>query len=879
MDSAETTRQPTRLTPARRQYLSLKRDYPDVILFFRMGDFYEAFDDDAVLIAEVLDIALTSREMGSGNRIPMAGVPHHAAEGYIGRLIAAGHKVALAEQISEPSDKGIVDRAVTSIITPGTVTRPELLGDQANCYIVALVSDGSQAGLAYADATTGEFATTQISARTASELEDGVQREILRLRAVELLAPADEPLSRSVGEAVVRSTFEPLAWRLDDARQRLLEHFQVVSLEPFGCDRLPLAARAAGALLAYLQHTQMNSLRQITTLHTYSLDAFMSLDAHTRRNLELIESNARGGGPSLFSTLDATLTAPGSRQLRRWINQPLLDQALLEARYDGIGWLREEVMVRARLRDALKGLGDVERIINRVANQQAGPREVARLGDALARLPTINSVLKDRTPPAMIEPLPECPHLSQRISAALVDEPPVALGGGQPAIRPGFSPELDRLRDTLRRDRDYIASLEQTERETTGIRGLKVGYNKVFGYYLEISNSQRTGVPDHYIRKQTLVNAERYITPDLKEAEQRVLQAEERIAEAEADAFAELIRAITLEADAIREIARRIATLDTLAALADIAATRGYVRPEIVNENVLEIEAGRHPIVEHGMGQGQFVANSTALGPGHGEISIITGPNMAGKSTYLRQVALLVLMAQAGAFVPAKRMRFGIIDRIFTRIGAQDDLASRQSTFMVEMLETASILNHATARSLLVLDEIGRGTSTYDGLAIATAIVEYIHNTPRLGCKTLFATHYHELTALAEVLPRVKNYRVEVRESGERITFLYRVVEGSADRSYGVYVAQLAGMPHGVVRRAEEILSDLEHENGGATARARQREALVNTTASPMQLTLFGALHPAVKRLQEIEVDALTPLDALRLLYELTKLASSSDGN
>ncbi|HMM43605.1 MAG TPA: DNA mismatch repair protein MutS, partial [Thermomicrobiales bacterium] len=682
----------------------------------------------------------------------------------------------------------------------------------------------------------------------------------------------DEPLAALLPDGVTRSAIGAADWRPDAARETLCEHFAVATLEPFGCEDAPLATRAAGALLAYLQSTQLASLRQITSLATYSTSRFMSLDAQTRRNLELVESSSRGGGPTLVQTLDATRTPLGARLLRRWVGQPLLDRAEIERRYDGVQWLIGDALLRSRLREQLRGVGDIERVINPVVNAQAQPREVSSLGASLRRLPALAALVSGSGPPEIVRLEPVADRAADEIESAVVDDPPSLLPHGG-VIRPGYSSELDGLRDMLSRDKTYIATLEQRERERSGIKGLKVGFNKVFGYYIEVSNASREAVPDDYLRKQTLVNAERYITPDLKEAEQRVLAAEERISLAEADAWGRLIATVAAEAVRIRDAARAVATLDTLASLAEVAATRGYVRPELVDDDLLEIDGGRHPIVDAGMPRGEFVPNDARLSDADGRIAILTGPNMAGKSTYLRQVALIVLLAQVGSFVPATRARIGVVDRIFTRIGAQDDLASGQSTFMVEMLETAAILNHATPRSLVVLDEIGRGTSTYDGLAIATAIVEYIHNTPRLGCKTLFATHYHELTALADVLPRVRNYRLDVLEAGDRVTFLHRVVPGGADRSYGVYVAQLAGLPKQVVRRAGEVLGELERAAADG-ARDDRRHAVSTRPEAPLQLTLFGGAHPAVTRLRELEVDGLSPLDALTTLYELRRLAS-----
>lgn len=859
------------MTPIRRQYLSIKRQYPDIIVFFRLGDFYETFDSDAETVSAVLGLTLTSREMGKGTRAPMAGIPYHAAEGYIARLLAAGHKVAIAEQVTQPNGRDLVERRVTSVVTPGTVTDPAFVKGSGNAYIVALLSDGQRAGLAYADVTTGELAATTLGLDSA-DIADAVRRELLRLLPAEIVTRDDEPLLAMLDGDTPRSTAPPTVWRLDDACETIFEHFGVTSLEPFGCHDEPLAARAAGALLAYLQGTQFNSLRQITTLVTYSTSGFMSLDAQTRRNLELVESSSRGGGPTLFSTVDETRSPLGARLLRQWLNQPLLDRSEIERRYDGVGWLAKDALTRARVRDALRGFADIERIINRVANSQAGPRELAALGASLARLPALRQQLQRSDAPEIVGDVPLASRAAEEIAQATVEDPPALLSHGG-VIRAGYSGELDGLRETLRSDREYIAGLEQRERERTGIKGLKVGFNKVFGYYIEVSNSNRDPVPETYIRRQTLVNAERYITPELKEAEQRVLAAEERISAAETDAYGRLMQLVASEAGTIRAAARAVATLDVLAGLAEIAATRGYVRPELCDEDVLRIEAGRHPIVDVELPRGAFIPNDTALSEDDGRIAILTGPNMAGKSTYLRQVALIVLLAQIGSFVPAERARLGIVDRIFTRIGAQDDLASGQSTFMVEMLETAAILNHASSRSLVVLDEIGRGTSTYDGLAIATAIVEYLHNTPRLCCKTLFATHYHELTALAEILPRVRNYRLDVLEAGDTVTFLHRVVPGGADRSYGVHVAQLAGMPRQVVRRASEVLSDLERDNAATGRRERRAAAVTKQPDVPLQLTLFGGTHPVVERIREMEIDGLTPLDALTTLYELRRLA------
>uniref|UniRef100_A0A831TG69 DNA mismatch repair protein MutS n=1 Tax=Thermorudis peleae TaxID=1382356 RepID=A0A831TG69_9BACT len=860
-------------TPIRRQYLAIKRQYPDIIVFFRLGDFYETFDDDARLAASVLDITLTSREMGRGQRVPMAGIPCHAAESYIARLVAAGYKVAVCDQIGEPNGRQLIERRVTRVVTPGTVTDPAMLEASRNTYIAAALLEGERAGLAVADLSTGEFATTEIVAERPEEAAAALQRELLRLAPAEVIRPAhsqEEPdrLGQALPEGAYVTPTDPASWRLHTAERALKEHFEVETLEAFGCAGKPLAVRAAGALLQYLTETQMGSLAQIVELSTYSLDRYMTLDAQTRRNLELTESSRGERRHSLIAVLDQTRTPMGARLLRRWVGQPLLDLEEIRERQRGVSALVRNALARARLRDLLGQVADLERLINRVVTGAAGPRELASLGRSLATLPSIRETLAPAPELAGLAALPECDDLVRLIDTALVDDPPAALGQA-PAIRPGFSPELDGLRTASREAREWIAGLEQAERERTGIKSLKVGYNKVFGYYIEVSNANRALVPPHYQRKQTLVGAERYITPELKEYESRVLHAEERIAELEAEVYRRLLAEVAAAADRVRRIARQLAQLDTLASLAEVAVRRRYVCPEVDESTVISITGGRHPVVEAALDAGSFVPNDTLLDTEDQQIVILTGPNMAGKSTYLRQVALIVLLAQIGSFVPAERARIGLVDRIFTRIGAQDDIASGQSTFMVEMIETATILHHATRRSLVVLDEIGRGTSTYDGLAIARAVVEHLHNSSRLGCRTLFATHYHELTALERVLPRVRNYRVDVLEEGERVVFLHRVVPGGADKSYGIHVAQLAGLPRAVLRRAREILAELEA--GNRSERRRRREVMEHDPAAALQLTLFAPPHPVLEELKQLDIEALSPIEALTTLYELQR--------
>ncbi len=867
-------------TPIRRQYLSIKRQYPDVIVFFRLGDFYETFDDDARIASQVLDITLTSRSgMGKDNRVPMAGIPYHAAEGYIAKLIGAGHKVAVVEQVGSPNGRDLVERKVTRVVTPGTVTEPSMLDGTSNHYIAAALAEGSRAGLAVADLSTGEFATTEINALDAAAALASLQREFLRIRPAEIVIPEvdesdDDDLARSLLSAAFVSTLHGRSWRLNTATEELTRHFEVDALDAYGCAGKPFAIRAAGALLQYLAETQMNSLKQVVDLVTYSLDRHMTLDAQTLRNLELTESSRGERRHSLLGVLDNTRTPMGARLLRRWIGQPLLALDEINDRLDAVGHLVDQTLTRTRLRDALGGVSDIERLVNRVVTATSGPRELLSLGRSLQRLPGISALIASDARPTSIRELPDCSSAARLIVDALVDEPPAVLGAAQ-AIRAGYSAELDALRRSSREAREWIASLEQSERERTGVKSLKVGYNKVFGYYLEVSHANSEAIPEHYQRKQTLVNAERYITPELKEYESRVLNAEERISELESQVYHQLLAQVATQSGPIREAAGIAGQLDVFASLAEVAARHGYVRPLVDDGTTLDVVNGRHPVVEATLEPGQFIPNDTHLDTTEEQVCILTGPNMAGKSTYLRQVALIVLLAQVGSFVPAERAHVGLVDRIFTRIGAQDDISSGQSTFMVEMVETASILHHATERSLVVLDEIGRGTSTYDGLAIARAVVEQIHNSSRLGCRTLFATHYHELTELEKVLPRVRNYRVDVLEEGDTVIFLHRVVRGGADRSYGIHVAQLAGMPKSVVRRAREILLDLEEGAPGKEERRRRRQTIGEAREVPLQLTFFGAPDPVVEELKGLDVEGLSPLEALTTLFELQRKATN----
>ncbi len=902
-------------SPVRLQYLGVKRQHPDALLFFRMGDFYETFDEDAEIVARELEIALTRRDWGRGEKTAMAGVPHHAAEGYIARLIGKGFRVAICEQVSDPAlSKGLVEREVVRVVTPGTVVDPAMLAAKRNNYLAAAVIGRNGLGLAYADVTTGEFACTQIA---AADPESALLQELARVQPAELLVEATEAPSLRLGrrgpapqlapdlavnggdedepeglaerlaalqggiETVV-TPFEPRAFREDVARARLLEHFGVASLEAFGCEGAPLAMRAASAVIAYLRETQKGALAQFTALETYNTAGFMTLDAHTRRNLELFEGG-RGGNVrgSLLWVLDATRTPMGGRLLRKWIAEPLLDLRRLQQRQDAVAAGVAETLLRARLTPALAKVGDLERLTNRVLQRIAAPRDLVALAGGLRAVEQLCAGMRDvpgGLAPVIAQVAPQ-PELAELIGRALVDEPPLTLADGG-VIRRGYSAELDEIHDKSRNARQWVANLERSERERSGIATLKVGYNKVFGYYLEVTNSQLGRVPDDYIRKQTLSTGERFITPDLKEYEALILNAQEKIVKLEQELFAALRAQIAERwAEAVLRTARALAELDVVVALAEVAVRNRYCRPELDEGDRIHIVAGRHPVVEASMDarrEGPFVPNDAEIATSEAQILLLTGPNMAGKSTYLRQVALITLMAQIGSFVPAEAARIGLVDRIFTRIGAQDDLATGQSTFMVEMVETANILHHATPRSLVILDEIGRGTSTYDGLAIARAIVEYLHNNKRCGAKTLFATHYHELVEVAQILPRVRACNVAVSEEGGTVVFLRKIVPGGADKSYGIHVAQLAGIPRQVVRRAEEVLEELERKGDAKSRRRAMRELAAPVMPAALQLTLFAVEpDPLVEEIKAMAVDELTPLEALTKLYELKRRANA----
>ena len=856
-------------TPVRRQYLGVKREHQDEILLFRMGDFYETFDDDARLLSRELEIALTSREFGKGQRVPLAGIPYHSLEASLARLIKKGYKVAICEQVSDPAtSKGIVDREVVRVVTPGTVIEDTLLEQKANNYLAALVVEGDAAGLSWVDITTSEFATTQFDLSHLSV-------EMARLQPSELLVPDGQPDvdDLDIGDRTMLTPLAADAFHADWARETLLRHFGVASLESFGCEGQSLAVRAAGAVIDYLEQTQRSAVGQINTLYTYSTADYMVLDAQTRRNLELYEGGRWGSvNASLLSVLDVTRTSMGGRLLRRWLGQPLLDVERLVRRQDAVEWFHRSALRRERVVLLLEAVSDMERLVNRVRGHSATPRDLVGLANSLEAAPKIKVILCEDDDADKVEWLAERitdnGEVIELVRQSISDDPPLSVGDGN-VIRKGFSPDLDEVRGASRNAQDYIARLEQKERERTGIKSLKVGYNRVFGYYIEISNSNLAQAPEDYVRRQTLVGGERFITPEMKEYESLILNAQDRIGEIEGALFRQVCQQVASHAEQILSTARAIANIDAFASLAEIASRFGYVRPVLDEGDAVTIRRGRHPVVERMLPAGNFVANDAALASGGEQLIILTGPNMAGKSTYIRQVAVIVLMAQIGSFVPAESARIGVCDRIFTRVGLQDDLAMGQSTFMVEMLETAAILNHATPRSLIVLDEIGRGTSTYDGLALARAVAEHLHNNPRLGCKTLFATHYHELTQLADVLPRAFNYNVVVSEDKGQVVFLRNIAPGGADRSYGVHVARLAGMPASVVNRAWDVLAELEDDSRANRASPRLKRG----SPQPQQMPLLTFTSPVVDELLALDVASMTPLDAINKLYELQERA------
>ena len=873
------------MTPIRRQYLKIKHAYPDAIVLFRLGDFYETFDEDARIASRELEITLTSRSMGKDLRVPMAGVPAHSLEPYLARLIKKGFQVAICEQLTDPAtSKGLVERGVVRVVTPGTVLESGLLDQGTNNYLASVVEEGGSVGLAYVDITTGQFSATQLDlAQLLPELE--------RISPVEILVPrSEDPPQWTAAHTPEISTgrrltsVDPGSFDLHSASQALLDHYRILSLESFGCENLPLAVRAAGAIVDYLAATQKANKLQLASLTTYSTASYMSLDSQTRRNLELFQGGRADDKQfSLLATLDLTKTPMGGRLLRQWLGQPLLDLAELDQRLDTVDYFFEDSFRRAGTVQLLSQIPDLERIKGRVNGGTVAPRELKALQTGLEAVPSLAEQLgippdgplvqhSNGTTASMawlaqrLAPLPDVVSL---VEEAIASDPSGVVGEGN-VIREGFSPELDELKRASRDARGFIAGLEQRERERTGIKGLKVGYNQIFGYYIEVSKASQSQVPQDYIRRQTLVHAERYIVTELKDYESLVLNARERIEELERSIYRRVCDQIGASSDAIGNRAAAVARIDVFSSLAEVAVSNGYVRPKLATGGAISIEAGRHPVVEHVMDPGSYVPNDVHLSNDDARVLVITGPNMAGKSTFIRQVALITLMAQIGSFVPAAKASIGLVDRVFTRVGLQDDLSTGQSTFMVEMVETAAILNQATPRSLVILDEIGRGTSTYDGLSIARSVIEHLHNDPRLGCKTLFATHYHELTELAASLPGVRNFSVAVTEEGGEVVFLHRIVPGGADKSYGVHVARLAGLPQGVINRAWEVLADLERPGGPGKAAGGRR----TQKAAAQQMPLFNPAEPLMDEIKSLDIPNLTPLQAINVLYQLQEKAN-----
>ena len=804
-------------SPLREQYLGIKGDHPDSLLFFRLGDFYETFDEDAEIVAEELGIVLTGRSFSKGTRVPMAGVPHHSLENYLPKLLDKGYHIAICEQTSGfNSGTGLVDREVTRVMTPGTIHEPAFLDENVSNYLMAIIPKSDkgerkwiQVGMAYCDFSTGEFVTTQLN---GEDVGMQVLEELARLQPREILLPQSWENSAVTFPSSIQCNYIP-DWVCDPERSKreLLSHFKTNTLQGYGLEELPLAVAASGAILDYLQRTQKGSLTQFRQLQTFDGSNFMSLDIATRRNLEITESlKDRRIEGSLWGVLKATETAMGSRKLHSWIKQPLLDMDQINRRLDAIETFTLQDNKRISLKNVLKEITDLERMAQRILLRNANPRELLSLKESLQKIPNIKTELEhEKALNQILLRINNCKRPIDLISEAISEGAPASMNK-YGSIRAEYSSELNRILQNSAQARNWINSLEPRERERTGIQNLKVGFNKVFGYYLEVSKSNESKVPENYIRKQTLVNAERYVTPELKEYETRVLNAEEELLACEKRLYLKILIELGKYCEEIKTTANAIADLDAVLSLATVAVRDAYSRPKLTDENILRIRNGRHPVVEQNLPVGQrYIPNDTELNQ-NSRIHIITGPNMSGKSTYIRQVAIITLMAQIGSFVPADEAVIGITDRIFARIGAQDEIHAGQSTFMVEMIETARLLSGSSNRSLLIIDEVGRGTSTYDGLAIARAVIEYIHDEQKLNCRTLFATHFHELTELPLTLPRAENFNITVMEVGEQVIFTHQLSSGGANRSYGVHVAQLAGVPRRVVNRARNLLMDME---------------------------------------------------------------------
>ena len=868
-------------TPMMQQYLETKKEYPDCILFYRLGDFYEMFFDDALTASRELEITLTGKNCGMEERAPMCGVPYHAVEGYLNKLVQKGYKVAICEQMEDPKlTKGLVKREVVRIVTPGTNLDTNALDETKNNYIMCIVYTEDKYGISIADVTTGDYYMTEVDSerKLLDEISKFMPSEIICNESFYMSSVDLDDLKNRLGITIY--SLDSWYFGDDTAVSTLLEHFKVASLAGLGLDGYDCGVIAAGALLKYLYETQKTTLEHLTQIQPYSTNRFMVIDSSTRRNLELVETlrekQKRG---SLLWVLDKTKTAMGARMLRSFIEQPLIEKEKIEERLDALEELNSHMITREELREYLNPVYDLERLIGKAVYQTANPRDLLAFKTSLKMLPPIKTLLDEFSSGLMKEldeQLDPLEDLWELIENSIDEEAPISLRDGG-MIKAGYDEEIDRLRNAKTEGKNWLAKLEEQEREKTGIKNLRIKYNKVFGYYLEVTNSYKDLVPEYYTRKQTLTNAERYITPELKELEDVILGAEDKLTALEYDIFCSVRRQIADEVVRIQHTAKAVATLDVMASLAWVAERNNYCRPKINEKGVIDIKNGRHPVVECMIQNDMFIANDTYLDNKSNRISIITGPNMAGKSTYMRQSALIVLMAQIGSFVPAESANIGIVDRIFTRVGASDDLASGQSTFMVEMTEVANILRNATSSSLLILDEIGRGTSTIDGLSIAWAVVEHISNPKLLGAKTLFATHYHELTELEGKLDNVNNYCIAVKEKGDDIVFLRKIVPGGADKSYGIQVAKLAGVPDIVINRAKEICEQLEQADlsnitrnleigSGKKAKKKKPDEL-----DMAQISLFDTVRDddIIEEIREMNLGNLTPIDALNKLYEL----------
>ena len=871
----------TEYTPMMQHYLKTHEEYKDCILFYRLGDFYEMFFDDAKVVSKELELTLTGKSCGAEERAPMCGIPYHAAETYLTRLVKKGYKVAICEQVEDPKlAKGMVKREVTRVVTPGTTLNAQALDETKNNYIMCIAYIGDHYGISSADITTGDYYVTEVDSerKLLDEVNKYQPTEIICNEAFYISGIDIDDMKNRMGIVI----YSLDAWYFSDetAQMTLKDHFKVRDLEGLGLADYDSGVVAAGALLKYLYETQKTTLSNLVAIHPYTTGKFMIIDSSTRRNLELVETlREKQKSGSLLWVLDKTRTAMGARTLRSFVEQPLIERTEIEERYDAIDEFNTNAITREEIREYLNPVYDLERLITRVTYQTANPRDLIAFRNSIHMLPPIKTLMSDFQSPLLkrlYEQLDTLDELYELIERSIAEEPPLTLHDGG-ILKEGYNEEVDRLRKAKTDGKSWLADLEAKEREKTGIKNLKIKYNKVFGYYLEVTNSFKDMVPDYFTRKQTLANAERFITPELKELEDVILGAEDKLIVLEYELFREVRQKVADEVVRIQKTAKAVAQIDVFASLATVAEQNNYCRPKLNEKGLIDIKDGRHPVVERMIQNEMFVANDTYLDNGSNRVSIITGPNMAGKSTYMRQSALIVLMAQIGSFVPAKSAKIGIVDRIFTRVGASDDLASGQSTFMVEMSEVANILRNATSNSLLILDEIGRGTSTFDGLSIAWAVVEYISNPRLLGAKTLFATHYHELTELEGKLNSVNNYCIAVKEKGDDIVFLRKIVKGGADKSYGIQVAKLAGVPDNVIERAKEIVEELSNNDiteivqnisaEGSSKRSKPKLDEVDLE----QISLLDTMDndTILNELKELDLGQMTPIEAMNKLYEL----------